>query len=112
MELDPDWNSWLDGPVGEGSQLWWSVAIVGLEGDQRTLPVTLVESELSGTVRSGLTGNYVRVDFESETVRPNELVDVLITGSDQERCYGTIVSVDDNPKVAQELAVNEGGNAR
>ena len=71
----------------------------------------LAESTLDSTRRTGLTGTYVRVEFEGVTVQPNDLVDVLITAADEHRCYGTVVTPEEGG-APQELATfKEGENA-
>lgn len=52
----------------------------------------LVESAHDQTRRTGLTGEYVRVDVEDASVQPNDLIEVVVTDSDEKGCRGTVMT--------------------
>ncbi len=70
--------------VGERKRTVFHESHVG-----RVVPV-LVEAIAEGGSRTGLTDTYVRVEFDDDEVRPNEIVDVVITGADAHRCTGFV----------------------
>ena len=72
-----------------------------------TTQTVLVESIVDAHRRTGLTGSYLRVEFSDESVRPNDIVEVVITGSDEGRCYGTRL-IRDGTRVSQESAMLNG----
>ena len=77
----------------------------------RTVSV-LVESAHDVTHRTGLTAEYVRVDFHDASVEPNDMVDVMITGSDKKGCRGALVAAGGRSGSDEEMVYQSTGGER